>query len=46
MPFESQAQRGWMYANEPEMAKRWEKDTPKGKKLPRHKKKRKKGGRK
>lgn len=34
MPFKSQAQRGWMYANEPEMAKRWEKETPKGKKLP------------
>lgn len=35
MPFESQAQRAWMYANKPEMAKQWEKDTPKGKKLPR-----------
>lgn len=34
MPFKSQAQRRWMYANEPEMAKRWEKHTPKGKKLP------------
>ena len=34
MPFKSQSQRGWMYANEPEMAKRWEKETPKGKKLP------------
>lgn len=34
MPFQSQAQRGWMYSNEPEMAKRWEKETPKGKKLP------------
>jgi hypothetical protein len=34
MPFKSKAQRGWMYANEPEMAKRWEKETPKGKKLP------------
>lgn len=34
MPFKSQAQRGWMYANEPEMAKKWEKETPKGKKLP------------
>jgi hypothetical protein len=34
MPFESEAQRRWMYENQPEMAKRWEKDTPKGKKLP------------
>ena len=33
MPFKSQAQRKWMYANNPEMAKRWEKETPKGKKL-------------
>lgn len=23
-----------MYANDPKMAKRWEKETPKGKKLP------------
>ncbi len=27
MPFESEAQRAWMYSNEPEMAKRWEKKT-------------------
>lgn len=33
MPFLSQAQRKWMYANHPEMARRWEKETPK-KKLP------------
>ncbi len=33
MPFRSQAQRKWMYANLPKMAKRWEKETPK-KKLP------------
>lgn len=39
MPFVSQAQRKWMYANEPEMAKKWEKKTPKGKKLPKKKKK-------
>jgi len=43
MPFKSAAQRAWMYANDPEMAKKWEKDTPKGKKL---KKKAKKNGRK
>jgi len=35
MPFKSAAQRAWMYANEPEMAKKWQKHTPKGKKLPR-----------
>jgi hypothetical protein len=37
MPFKSQAQRKWMHANHPEMAKRWEKETPK-KKLPKKKK--------
>lgn len=35
MPFESQAQRSWMYANHPDMAKRWEQETPKGPRLPR-----------
>jgi GH24 family phage-related lysozyme (muramidase) len=34
MPFKSEAQRAWMYANHPEMAKRWEKHTPKGRRLP------------
>lgn len=34
MPFKSQAQRAWMHANKPEMAAKWEKHTPKGKKLP------------
>lgn len=34
MPFKSQSQRKWMYANDPSMAKDWEKKTPKGKKLP------------
>jgi|TARA_R100001443_G_C3348518_1_gene176271 hypothetical protein len=28
MPFVSKAQRAWMYANNPKMAKRWEKETP------------------
>lgn len=42
MPFKSQAQRRWMHANEPEMAKEWEKHTPKGKKLPNRAKKKKK----
>lgn len=39
MPFRSQAQRKWMYVNHPEMAKRWEKETPEGK-LPERIKKR------
>jgi hypothetical protein len=34
MPFKSQAQRKWMFANQPEMAERWARKTPKGKKLP------------
>ncbi len=35
MPFKSQAQRSWMFANHPAMARRWESVTPKGK-LPGH----------
>jgi len=35
MPFKSSAQRAWMYANHPEMAKRWEAETPSGR-LPEH----------
>jgi hypothetical protein len=31
MPFKSQAQRAWMYSNNPDMAKEWEEHTPKGK---------------
>lgn len=34
MPFKSEAQRRWMFARKPKMAKRWAKHTPKGKKLP------------
>jgi len=34
MPFKSQKQREWMYANKPKMAKEWESHTPKNKKLP------------
>lgn len=30
MPFLSKAQKRWMYANKPEMAKEWEDDTPTG----------------
>lgn len=37
MPFQSQAQRGFMYAKHPELAKEFEAATPKGKKLPYHK---------
>ena len=40
-PSKSSAQRKWMYANDPKMAARWEKETPKGKKLPKHVKKKK-----
>lgn len=36
MPFKSQAQRKWMFANKPEMAHEWAAHTPKGKKLPEH----------
>lgn len=36
MPFVSSAQRKWMYANHPAMAKRWSEHTPKGAKLPEH----------
>lgn len=39
MPFKSEAQRRWMHANKPEMAKRWETDTPSGKLPDRVKKK-------
>lgn len=34
MPFKSQAQRGYMYATNPAMAKRWSKETPNEGKLP------------
>jgi hypothetical protein len=34
MPFKSEAQKGWMYANHPQMAKQWQEHTPEGKKLP------------
>jgi hypothetical protein len=36
MPFASEAQRRWMHVHEPAMARRWEKETPKGKDLPQH----------
>lgn len=31
MPFKSESQRKWMWANNPEMAKKWQAHTPKGK---------------
>jgi hypothetical protein len=34
MPFKSQAQKRYMYKNLPEIAARWEKETPKGTNLP------------
>lgn len=49
MPFKSEAQRGYMYANHPKIAKRWSAEYPNQGKLPRHvgkvKKKRKRGKR-
>lgn len=36
MPMKSKAQRAWMHIHHPEMAKRWEKHTPKDVKLPEH----------
>jgi hypothetical protein len=34
MPFKSEAQKGWMYATHPKMAKQWQEHTPKDEKLP------------
>lgn len=34
MPFKSKAQKGYLYANEPVVAKRFQAETPKGKRLP------------
>ena len=43
-PILSEAQRRWVHKNHPEMAERWEKETPADSKLPEHvgKKKKKK----
>jgi hypothetical protein len=41
-PFKSKAQQAWMFANKPKMAKRWAKETPSIKRLPRKVKKAKK----
>jgi len=40
MPFVSQAQRKYLYAKKPKLAKEFESKTPKSKKLPKKKKKR------
>lgn len=40
-PFKSEAQRKYLWKNKPEMAKKWEKETP-NKKLPKHVPKKKK----
>ena len=37
MPFQSQKQRAYFYSQLPELAKKWEAETPKGKKLPEYK---------
>lgn len=37
MPFRSEAQRRYLYANHPEIAREFEAHTPKGEKLPRYK---------
>ena len=42
MPFKSRAQRAYLYANNPSVAKEFEAATPKGKKLPKHVKTKKK----
>lgn len=39
MPFKSEKQKKWMYANKPEMAEEWQNKTLKGKKLPKSKSK-------
>lgn len=41
MPFKSEAQRRFLFANEPAVAKEFASKTPKGAKLPKHKKKKK-----
>lgn len=44
MPYKSQAQRRYMHAKHPKLAKEFDATTPKGKKLPEHVKKAKKRG--
>ena len=42
MPWKSKAQRAWAHATKQKFAKKWDKHTPKGKKLPRRVKRKKK----
>lgn len=35
MPFKSEAQRRFLYAKRPDVARRWEEETPTGRRLPR-----------
>lgn len=42
MPFKSESQKKWMFVNKPKMAKEWAEHTPKGKKLPKKVKRRRK----
>lgn len=44
MPFVSQKQRAYMYSQHPDIAKRFEAETPKGKKLPKRKRKKRRKG--
>ena len=46
MPFKSKAQRRYLFATNPAVAEEFASKTPKGKKLPDHVKKKKKGGKK
>lgn len=34
MPIKSESQRKWLWKNRPDLAEKWEKETPKDKKLP------------
>lgn len=36
MPFKSKAERGFLYANHPDIAARFQAETPKGAKLPQY----------
>jgi hypothetical protein len=39
MPFQSEAQRKFLWANRPDIAKRWAREFPGKRKLPKHKRK-------
>lgn len=45
MPFVSRAQQRYLYAQHPDIAKRWQKHTPKGTKLPARVRRKRKAGR-